>query len=192
MLERDDFGAGELHPKVPHVRDGGRAESVDGLSVVANGAQVGVWPTHALDNARLDWIGVLVFVDQDVVEQATECVAGGANGEATPKQQQVVEVEDLLFAFASGVGRENYFEIVEVFGAPRVVGVEHLTQLGLAVDHSRVDGGNGFFAGESFAPFAKSFFVSHDAEKIGCVALVEDREVFFEPCCLAIVAKNPV
>jgi hypothetical protein len=60
-----------------------------------------------LQDLRLDGVGVLVLIDQDAVETLADGAARVAVGqEFVPVQQEVVEVEDVLLAFAFGIGVE--------------------------------------------------------------------------------------
>ena len=77
------------------MRDLGAPPAVDRLVVVAHDAQVAVPGGQGLDDAVLAAVGVLVFVDQEVIEAAG---LGGADlGEPREKllgqQQQVVEID---------------------------------------------------------------------------------------------------
>jgi len=136
LFEGDAGGAGEVIGEVPHVGDGGGPKGVDGLGIVAHCTQVGVGPAHAAHDVGLDWIGVLVFVDEDMVEQITQRPSRRARGEAPPEQQEVVVVEDIVGPLAGGVGGEDRAEVVVVVGTPRIVGVENIGELGLAAHHA--------------------------------------------------------
>jgi hypothetical protein len=83
----------------------GAAPRVDALGVVAHGhdAVVAGEPVHDL---RLDGVGVLILVHEDVAEAVGE--VGGDLGclgeELEPEFEEVVVVHDVLLALAGGVG----------------------------------------------------------------------------------------
>ena len=85
---------------------------------------------HAQEDVGLERVGVLVLVDQDVVEHARDCVAGvGVVGQRLPVQQQVVVVEHVLLALAVGVGLEHLPDAVGLVEAPREVALQDVAEL---------------------------------------------------------------
>ncbi len=98
LRERGDVGAGEALLEVEDVAHRGRAEAVDGLGVVADAGDAGAVGPQQADDVGLERVGVLVFVDQDVVEALAYAGAARRIGQqAAPEEQQVVVVQDLLF-----------------------------------------------------------------------------------------------
>ena len=91
------LGAGEALLEVEDVAHGGGAEGVDGLRVVADAGDAGAVRAQQRDDVGLQRVGVLVLVDEHVVEALAHAGAAGRVGEqAAPEQQQVVVVEHLL------------------------------------------------------------------------------------------------
>ena len=68
LLERDASRAREMAREIQDVAHGGGAKGVDRLRVVADHHQVAVRRAQRLEDLRLERVGVLVFVDQDVLE----------------------------------------------------------------------------------------------------------------------------
>ena len=68
LLKLDDFGAGKVAFKVEDIGEVGAAPGVDGLPVVTDDADVAVAVHEAFDEVILDGVGVLVLVNEDVLE----------------------------------------------------------------------------------------------------------------------------
>ena len=108
LRERDDVGAGEALLEVEDVAHRGGAEAVDGLGVVADAGDAGAVGPQQADDVGLQRVGVLVLVDQHVVEALAHARAARRVGEqAAPEEQQVVVVQDLLLLFGVGVARRR-------------------------------------------------------------------------------------
>ena len=76
---------------------GGGSEAVDRLCVVADARDAGPVGPERRDDLGLKCVGVLVLVDEHVVETLADAISGGRVGEqAVPEQQEVVVVEDRL------------------------------------------------------------------------------------------------
>ncbi len=99
LLERHDGRARELAREVEDVADRRAAEGVDALRVVADDRDVAVHAAHPLEDARLEDVGVLVLVDEDVVVERADPVADCAGGlgleQHRPVEQEVVVVDEV-------------------------------------------------------------------------------------------------
>ncbi len=102
LFQADDRGVGPVAVEAQDVLDLGPAPAVDRLIVVADDAQIAMLVGQRLDDAVLRAIGVLVFVDQQVLE---------ARGFGRPRGRKVLE--QLL-------GTKE--QIIEVDGARRLQG----------------------------------------------------------------------
>ena len=92
------------------------------------------------DDLGLQRVGVLVLVDEHVVEALAHARAGGRVGEQpVPEEQQVVVVEHLLLLLAVDVGGEEAAEVVLGVAAPGEGRRQHLGEGELRVDAARVD-----------------------------------------------------
>ena len=133
LREGDDLGAGEALLEVEDVAHGGRAEGVDGLRVVADAGDAGAVRPQQADDVGLQRVGVLVLVDEHVVEAlADPGAAGGVGEQAVPEQQQVVVVEDLLLLLGVGVGGEELLQVLLGRQAPGEGRGEHLVRAAAA------------------------------------------------------------
>ena len=68
VLQADDLGVGPVALEVQNVRHFGAPPAIDRLVVVAHDAQVAMPGGQGLDDAILAAVGVLVLVDQEVIE----------------------------------------------------------------------------------------------------------------------------
>ena len=135
-LEGDDFGRRrEMAGEVEDVAHLGGAKRVDRLGVVADHGQAAAVGLEGEQDAGLQAIGVLVFVDQDVVEARRHRRPElGLGQRRRPPDQQVVEVEDALRLLFGRVGGEQALQIVVPVGAPGKRAGEHCGQAGVRVD----------------------------------------------------------
>ena len=106
--EGEHLGAREALLEVEDVAHRGGAEAVDGLGVVAHAGDAAAAGAQQRDDLGLQGVGVLVFVDQHVVEALAHARSGERVGQQrAPEQQQVVVVEHLLLFFCVGVAGEE-------------------------------------------------------------------------------------
>ena len=141
-FELDDRRAREAFGELQDVLHGGGAEPVDRLGVVADDREVPrtVRRPHPLEDVGLQRVGVLVLVDEDVIEHRGELrCGGGRRRERLPEQQEVVVVEDVLAALAFGVGAEDVSDPLGLVEAPRIVAPQHVDEPLAGVHRPRVD-----------------------------------------------------
>ena len=85
-------------------------------------------------------VGVLVFVDKDVIEAAADVVGDGRVGHhLCPVEKEIVVIENVVLLLGFDVGCEKLLEFRGPASAPWVGRAEHLFELGLDVDAARVD-----------------------------------------------------
>ena len=93
--------------------DGGGAEGVDGLGIVADDGQAAAVGSECLRMRGLQGVGVLVFVDEHGVEAAARCRRRRrVLHRVVPVEEQVVVVEEVLLALAMGVFAEETLELL--------------------------------------------------------------------------------
>ena len=170
--------------EVEDVARRGGPEAVDGLGVVAHHGEAGPVRAQRVEDVGLQRVGVLVLVDEDVVEGAATAAASlGRASQRPPEQQQVVEVEHVLGSLALACTatrqRADGVDVVARTTAkrwPTVVG-----QALLGVDDPAGDGrrasrpwGTGGRRGGRSA--AKPSFGAHQADQLDGVAGVEHGE----------------
>ena len=119
-VERDDAGRRrELAREIEDVAHGRRAERIDRLRVVADHGEAAAAGLQRQQDRRLQPVGVLVFVDQHMVEAAADVVGQRriAHG-LRPVEQQVVIIEHVLLLLGLDIGREQFLQLGRPAGAP--------------------------------------------------------------------------
>jgi len=196
LLQADDGGAREPLGESEDVAAGRGPEPVDRLGVVAHdGEPVARWSQGGQD-VGLHRVGVLVLVDQHVVEQTGQ--EAGHPGQRPPAQQQVVVVEQLPRTLAGRVGLERGPHGVGLVGTPGKRPVQDRRELLAGVRHPVVDGGQG--GGPRAAParalagrlVVQAQVVADQAEQLDDVALVEDGEPGVEAQAPTVQAEDAV
>ena len=195
FFEGDGFRS-EVFFELQDVFDARRAERIDGLRVVADHREAGAAGAQALQDLRLQHVGVLVLVDQDVVEERARL--GGERGVAhhrVPVEEEVVVVERLRFELLVHVLLEKSLQLVFPFRAPG----EHLAQRAgerpLRVHLVRVDREAGVLAREALRlalDLGVAELVAHEVHQVRRVAAVEHAEALVEADPRAVPADEAV
>lgn len=126
--------------KTENVAYRSRAKAVDRLRIISDHRHAAAIRLEKAKDRCLQGIGVLIFVDDDMVEQR-----GNLRGElgnahhSGPIQEQVVEVEDLLRLFRRYVGAEQRTQFFLQSCAPWIAIAQHVGQRRLRVDRARID-----------------------------------------------------
>ena len=141
-LERDDLGRRvEVRGEIEDVAHRRGAEGVDRLRVVADHGEAAPVGLQRQQDRGLQAVGVLVLVDQDVVEAAADLLGERRLGDhLRPVEQQVVVVEHVLALLGLDVGGEQLPQLLRPRRAPGERGVQHVVERHLGVDAARVDG----------------------------------------------------
>ncbi len=108
-IERNHFGAaGESVGEAGDVADLGGAKTVDRLGVVAHHGETGAVGPQRQEDLGLERVGVLVLVDQDVIEALAHRPRQiRLAHQERPVEQQVVVVQHLLALLRHHVGLEE-------------------------------------------------------------------------------------
>ena len=139
--ERDDARPG-LEPggeveDVAHLR---RPEAVDRLRVVADDGDAPAVGLQRPQDLRLQPVGVLVLVDQHVVEIRPERGRRGRVGEhLRPVEQEVVVIEHLCCLLRLDVGREERLQLGRPAEAPGEIRLEQRLERPAGIDRPGVD-----------------------------------------------------
>ncbi|SQH17216.1 Uncharacterised protein [Bordetella parapertussis] len=177
-LQRDHLGAaGKLLREIEDVAHARGAERIDRLRVVAHHGQAAAVGLHGQQDGGLQAVGVLVLVDQDMVEARADI--GGQPRVAHhlgPVQQQVVVIEHVLLLLGQHIGLEQALELGLPGFAPRERLAQHLGQRRLAVDHARINGQAGALEREAVVGGRQPQLVAHDAHQLlGVAAIVHGK-----------------
>ena len=105
-VERDDFRArGKLVGKVQDVAHGRGAKRIDRLRVVADDRQPAPAGFQRKQDRRLQAVGVLIFVDQHMIEPSADVIGDrGLRHHLRPVEQQVVVIEHVLLLLGFDIG----------------------------------------------------------------------------------------
>jgi hypothetical protein len=107
-VERDDVGRrAEGAGKVEDIAYGGGTEGIDRLGVVADDSETAPFRLQRQQDRGLETVGVLIFVDQDMVEPAPYILGQRRLAEGLrPVEQQIVVIENVLRLLGVDVSSE--------------------------------------------------------------------------------------
>ena len=188
LLERRDrrrrLEASREIQDVAHAR-GAKAE--DRLGVVADHRHAAAVRLHLEDDRGLQRVGVLILVDQHVVEPRRD--VGGQRRQRhqlLPVEQQVVVIEHALALLGLDIAREQGFELGLPVAAPgEGLAQDHIQAL-LRVDRIGVDRKAGGLPGEPAILLAQALLVAHEVDQVGGIAAIEHGEAGIEADLLGI------
>src|SRR5579859_3447779 len=126
-FELDDAGRREVARKAHEDRNVGAAPAINGLVFIADHADVLLGAREQAQKFVLDAVGVLVFVDVDVLKAGLPLFADwwGIAKEFHGAQQKIVEIEGIAFVQQQFVGGEDVGDFAGVFvdrGAAQIFG----------------------------------------------------------------------
>ena len=117
--------------EIEDVAHGRGAERIDRLRIVADHGEAAALGLQRQQDRGLQAVGVLIFVDQHMVEAAADL--GGQRRVAhglRPVQQQVVVIEHVLALLGLDIGREQLLQLRRPAGAPGERRAQHLLDRG--------------------------------------------------------------
>ena len=123
LRQRDDLGLGpEAVGETEDVLDRGGAERVDSLRVVADHGDALAVGLERVEDVALQLVGVLVFVDQHVIEMRRHRLGDAVFAHhRVPVQQQVVEIEHAVLRLALDVAAQQLADVLFAVRTPRVL-----------------------------------------------------------------------
>ncbi len=157
LRQDDDFGFRiETIGEAEDVLHGCRAERIDGLGVVADHGEPRSVRPHRVQDLRLQLVGILVFVDQHMIEVRAH-VLGQARlrHHDVPVQQQVVVIENRRALLLLDVGPIQARQIRFPLRAPGILLLQRFLQRPLGIDAIGIDLQAGFLARENAAPWRR-------------------------------------
>ena len=133
LLERDDARlAREVPGEVQNVAHGRGAERIDRLRVVADHREPAPVGLERKQDRGLQPVGVLIFVDQHVVEARADLGGEIALGQHVRQiEQQIVVIEHVLALLRLDIGGEQSLQFGRPVGAPRKRAAQHLLRAAL-------------------------------------------------------------
>ena len=137
-------------------------------------------------------VGVLIFVDQHMVEAVADVVCQRlvAHG-LRPVQQQVVIIEYVLRLLGFDIGREQLLQFGSPSGAPWKRRPQHLLDRDFRIDAARVDRKAGALGRKPFLGFGKSLLVPDQVHQVGGILAVVNGERGIETDLLGVLAQQP-
>ncbi len=148
--------------------------------------------THRQQDLGLQAVGVLVLVDEHVVEVPRDVLREPRLlHHRVPEQQQVVVVEQRELLLALDVVAEDLRQLLGPAGAPGELRLERLLQRTLRVDAVRIDAEADILAREALVELRETELLADRIDEVGGVATIEDREVRVEVQVPGVVAQQP-
>jgi hypothetical protein len=177
-VQRDDpRGRRELRRKVEDVAHRRGAKRIDRLRIVADDGHALAVRLERKEDRRLQSIGVLVFVDENVIEPLADVARQRRlRGHVRPVQKQVVVVEDVLGLLGAHIRREERLQFRGPRYAPGVGLVEHVGECRFGIDDARIDREARRFRRKPALRDVDVELLPHDGHQVLGVAAVEDRE----------------
>ena len=184
-------GRREALRKVEDVAHRRRPERIDRLGVVADHRHTPPVRLHREQDRGLQPVGVLVLVDEHVVEARADLARErGFADHVRPVEQQVVVVEHVLRLLRVDVGAEQLGELGLPRDAPRIVVLEHLAERRLAIDRAGVDREARRLGREAALGGVETELVPRDRDQVFRIAAIEDREGLVEPDARRVLAQQ--
>ena len=120
------------------------------MGIVADDCETGPVTPQRHQDLGLEPIGVLILINEDTVETATDlrCNGGFGHGVA-PVQQEVVVIEDVVALLGHDIGLEQPTKLTRPIGTPGKTLGERLLERAPGIDRVGVDRQAGVLAGEA-------------------------------------------
>ena len=178
--------------KVENVAHGRGAKRIDRLGVVADDGQPSPVRPQRQQHRSLEPVGVLIFVDQHVVEPLRDLPRDRRLlHHVRPVEQEIVVIEHLLALLDLHILAEQFSQLVAPHGAPRKKRAEHLLERGFAVHRARIDREARALGREAFFGPGKSEVVPDQIHQVGGILAVMDGEGARKPDVLGVLAQEP-
>ena len=194
LRQRDHFGGGlEALRKAENVFHGGGTEGVDRLGVVADRRQSRAVGLQRVQDVRLQPVGVLVLVDQHVIEVGADVLRQAWLGHhRVPVQQQVIIVEQARVLLLLHVSPIQPRELLLPLRAPRVVLLQRLVERCVGVDAVGVDLQAGLLAREALLLGCQPQLLAQTVHEVRGIGAIDDAEVRIELQVRRVVPQQTV
>ena len=137
-------------------------------------------------------VGVLILVDQDVIEAAADVVGqAGVADHLRPVEQQIVVIENVLLLLGLDIGREQFLQFGRPSGTPWIRRADDLLDRHLGVDAARVDREARPFGREAALGLREAFLMPDKVHEVGGVLAVVNRKGGIQADLLGIFAQQP-
>ena len=167
----------ELRRKVENVAHRRCAKGIDRLRVVANHRHASPIGLERNQYLRLEAIGVLILVDEDVIETRPHFAGQRRVPRGLrPVQEQVVIVENVLRLLRRRVAGKELPQLVFPMRAPGEGASQHLGERCLTVDDARVNREARHLARKAIPRRRETEFMPDDGEQIFGIASIMNSE----------------
>jgi hypothetical protein len=192
-VERDDIGRRvERVRKIEDVADRRGAEGIDRLGVVPDHGQADAAGFHRHQDRRLQAVGVLVFVDEDVVETAADILRNRRLAHhLRPVEQEVVVIQHVLGLLGLDIGGEQFAQLRFPGRAPGEIEFQHLVQRRFGIHRTGIDLHTRALGRKPVLGLREAGFVAHQVHQVGGIFPVVDGEVVVEADLFGIEAEQP-
>ena len=178
--------------EVEDVAHGRGAEGIDRLRVVADHGEAPAIGAERQHDLGLQRVGVLVFVDQQMIEAGGDLGSDVGLGQHLGEiEQEVVVIEDVLSLLRLDVSAEQGAERVFVRRSPGEPLAERRAERAAGVDHARIDGEARPLGRKALARLGESRLVPRPVHEVGRVLAVVDGELRIEAETRRIFAQEP-
>ena len=149
--------------KIEDVAHACGAKAINRLRIVPDHGETFAVRFQAAQDRGLQRVGVLVLVDEDMVEEGADVVGQCRHlHQLAPIEQEVVVIEHVLLLLGLDIGIEQSAQIAFPFGAPgKLLGKDDIEGFG-GVDGARVDGKAGGFERKPLGLFRQALLVAHE------------------------------
>ena len=183
---------GKLRWKIENVTNGRRAKSIDRLRIVADHRYTMASGLHAHQDAGLQQVCILIFIDQDMVETTADFMRQGAVAHhMCPVKQQVIVIEHVLALFFPRVGGEQRLQFDIPLYAPRESGFQHVSHSSSTVHYPRINGEASGLGGKSAFVIFQLKLVPDEGHQVFGITTILDSERFMEADAFGVFAKQP-
>ena len=138
------------------------------MGVGTDNRQAAAAGLESQQDGGLQTVGVLILVDQDVVEAPADVIGqAGVADHLRPVEQEVVVIENVLLLLGFDVGREQFLQLRRPSGAPWIRGADDLLDRHLGIDAARIDGKAGAFGRKATFGLGESLFMPDQVHEVG-------------------------
>ncbi len=193
-LQLVDLRLGEAPRELQDVAEVRAAEGVDALGVVAHHRQVAVLRRAELDDLALQQAGILILVDQHVLEAIGELTGhGGVLGQQDlEEEQQIVVVDQPQLELALDEAVDGALDLLGHREESRRVEAQRLIQPELGVDGPGEQVQQQAGLGEAAAAQHRAGLGDAGRHEVSRVLSIEDGVVGGEPHGLRVLAQREV
>ena len=170
-----------------NVLHGSSAKRINGLSIIAHHRDAFAIGLERVNDVALQAAGVLVFIDQNMVEIFGQALRQcGCLHHHMPVKQQVIEIQAAVFLLAADVFAIQLGQVRLPFEAPRELLLEGLLQRQPGIDPIRINREAGVLARKALRSARKAQFAANDIHEIRGVGAIQDREIWIKAKMLGV------